>query len=405
LSRNCDRHCALLILVTEVNPFQWEERHISMETCDDIVAEQEFRAAPELRRAAYIFLWGIVFCVIVSVLVFSWIDGSSFSASLMIAPLLSILFAVFGSWWVNRYRIRVNGIGIHRRILFRWRTWPWASFASGTARAGSSYGSFVFPELRWRLRRLTFEFLDEPSRVQIMEKCLRHYVAPPPPETPDRIDIRIGALIPRYLRHRRIRADRLGLEMTRGQRTTLFRWCEVRQLVLFRKSHQHDDFLELVIYLPDRVESLKFNTEQGVRMWSGPKAPIVSSFFARHVPTERITYCAIEGPALSTAELDHRIARFDRMSKETRSVNFWARIIVAVSAAAYIALEWPIHLADDFDRLILLFGGCLFLVYCFAHLILLPRKILQRIEKQRTDLERQRTLLAADVDVAEAGRP
>jgi hypothetical protein len=376
-----------------------------MVTCDDSVAELEFRAAPELRRAAYIFLWGIVFCAIVFMLVFSWIDGSSFSASLMIAPLLSILFAVFGSWWVSRYRIRANDIGIHRRILFRWRTWPWASFASGTARAGSSYSSFVFPELRWGLRRLTFEFLDEPSRVQIMEKCLRHYVAPPSPEAPDRIDIRIGALIPRYLRHRRIRADRLGLEMTRGQRTSLFRWCEVRQLVLFRKSHQHDDFLELLIYLPDRVESLKFNTEQGVRMWSGPKAPIVSSFFARHVPSERITYCAIEGPALSTAELNHRIARLDSISKGMRCVNFWVRIIVVVSAAAYIALEWPIHLADDFDRLTLLFGGVLFLVFCFAYLVLLPRTVLQRIEKQRVDLERQRASLAADGGVAEAGQP
>ena len=113
------------------------------------LARREFGLVPELKRAAYIGIWGLalsfVFASIVATATSDTNDGAYQTIGLTAAA--SCAVSLLLTWWVRRIRYRVDAHGVHRRILIRWKTWPWETFGVDNVRVGSHRYSFVFPDL------------------------------------------------------------------------------------------------------------------------------------------------------------------------------------------------------------------------------------------------------------------
>lgn len=300
-------------------------------------------------------------------------------------------------FWSMRWWMRVDSTGISRRQMFRWRTWTWEKFASGTVRAGRYYGSFVFTRRKSLGRYLSLSYLDNEGQQYMLTLCERVWVRPEV-RAPEVLDIKPGAPIVRPFTRKRIRASNGGLEITTPQRTFAYRWTDVRRLVFFRRSHLHATFVNLELHLPHGVEKLRVEPQYDFKQWAGPAADVVARFFQNHVSADRIVNCALTGPANSLDEVE---ARLKREVENWKYLPYWALtyVLYALGFIGYIAYQKFSGLRPNTDPVTVRFHILFFLAvtaFLLLPLMLLPFLVRRLLTKQTDCLLTERERLVAE---------
>lgn len=299
-------------------------------------------------------------------------------------------------FWSLRWRMRVDSIGISRRQTFRWRTWTWCEFASGTVRAGRYYGSFVFTRRKGLGRYLSLTYLDNEAQQHILKLCEQVWHRPEV-QAPEVLDIKPGAPIVRPFTLKRIRASNGGLEIITPQRTFAYRWTDLQRLVFFRRSHSHVTFVDLELHLPHGVEKLRVEPQYDFKQWAGPAADVVAQFFQNRVSADRIVNCALTGPANSLDEVE---ARLKREAEKLKYFGYWAVtfVLCVLGFIGYIAYQWFSGLRPNTDpvmvRLHILFLAVAALL--LLPLISVPFLVRRFLTKQSDYLLAERERLVAE---------
>lgn len=316
---------------------------------DTAVPDQEFRLAPEYQRAMHIAAWGLAACSWFGLIMVAWFDAVPLLSTRIILPLVFTLAAFVASWWVRHWRVRVDAVGIHTRRFIQWRAWSWEVFSSGTVVAGKVRGSFVFPDLPWRLRRLSLEYLESTDKDYLIELCAQVWEVPPPPELPQELHLQLGPIVTRYLRRRTFRANGYGLELDRGGRTKAYRWSDVQKLILFRTSHEHIGFTEMRIHLPDTVEVIVYDSQREMKLWAGPDPEVISAYLLQHIPSGKVVNCATSGPARSLNEVEVRTEYMNKALKKYRTTVRVIRIAATIALIAFFLFNRPQQASDTFS--------------------------------------------------------
>ncbi len=351
---------------------------------------KEYELGKELKRAFSIGIFGIAICIICVGALESWSDDNFAWGPFAIAVTLAITISLALIWWARHYRVRIDELGIHRRILFAWHSWPWELFASGDANVGNYRSHFTFPNMPRMQRRLSLELLGAENCEEVLAHCLDHWSPPKQAEVPNRIEIVPGALAFRLFTSRRFFADAKGVTLITRATSKVYAWRDVQRCVFFRISHQHEEFLDLILEFSDQRFVLVVDRPNNVRLWRGPASDVLSLFLKQHVDSGRIVNAALAGPPLSVAEADFRIQRLKASLSKFRRFQYFLWIFCPVGVALTAWWYWPRN-AVDLPIHFLKIGLTALLVGVFY--ILLPAFASRQLRDPIEDLHVQRNRL------------
>lgn len=283
------------------------------ETID--IEPMEFKLAPELRRSAF-YLAVMLAAIPLLVLGVPSLMGLPEEAppGRSIGTLLLLAGAVLLCLWVHHWRLRVDNEGIHRRILFRWKSWPWDDFAEGRVLRERGSTTFTFLDGKGGF---TLGHISQANAAQVERLVNRVWSPPPQPEAPSQL--RVGVLRG-FQSRRQVNLSSTGLETDWSGRMRAYRWEEVAGISLELEDHFQQGFDRLRISLPDTEVELRVITQQGNRRpnWRGAEAREIVAFLMNHVPEEKFRIAALQGPAHSLADFDARSAWIEKALRRSR---------------------------------------------------------------------------------------
>lgn len=184
----------------------------------------EYQMDPGLRRSCWYVLASIPVLVAVGAFVGTVLErpNREGAAAMMIA-----LAGGFILWMVVAlsWRLRIDNIGISRRLLWFWSLWTWDDFASGRIQKKSS-GEFYDPERR---RSLQIGYLPQDVLRSVFDRINESYVAPPAP--PILEGLQFGKRFPFQPRGQ---MDATGIEVETKNGPIRVRWSDVIRLRFVR---------------------------------------------------------------------------------------------------------------------------------------------------------------------------
>jgi len=258
------------------------------------IQPQEFKIAPEYRRSAVYVLIGL--CLIVACRkLLPLYEGISFSWAAIVV--VSVITAAMFRW-----RLRIDDKGIYRRRFLKWDFWPWEGFRSGEfVPSKHQFSTFTRETGNLLNRGLCVEFLKQDESEQLKELCLAMCPFPVQPEIPDEMTLKVGPFKKTY------RFSNESILCLKTGRT--YSWNDVTECRVKKEHHKRNDFEDICLSLPDVEITLRIVRQNGLanNLWDGPPANIVLRYLLTHVPEEKVTVLAMNGPPASTEELDERL--------------------------------------------------------------------------------------------------
>jgi hypothetical protein len=215
-----------------------------------------------------------------------------------------------------RWKVRIDRLGVSRRLLFRWELWRWDDFASG--RVCKQYPYTLYdpdrPRFRRRLRLGYMASADIQEVISLINECYR---LPPSPDLPGTITIKYGF-------RRSATFDNQGVHLLFGGTPHEYTWGEIRQVHVTRMDPVRRDFKSIRIVFPDQEIEWKLVTHDGGTSpeWRGAAAEEINEFLFRHVAPDRIDI-SIAGEPLTKRE---------HIERELRSAQKKARDFAVIMA-------------------------------------------------------------------------
>lgn len=258
---------------------------------DEFIEPREYRLAPWSIRSAWWCAIGVLLlfpcCVALEYALPLDYTKRSFSETVLsvffrLSPFLlasGILVAM-----AQRWRLRVDDSGLHRRRFLRWDTWLWDDFRRGLIGRGAGVGMYIDDRKPWHRRRFTVGYLAIDDRETVAALCLSRST-PHPQNIPASLRLRTPKV---GFNGISLAMAPSGIEMTDRQGTHVYNWNDVERLEFTRIEKDHPSFHHLRIILPNKVIELK---AEGADMqnWWGAKPIEVSAFLKRYVANERIS--------------------------------------------------------------------------------------------------------------------
>ena len=229
------------------------------------ISAREYRIAPELRRCC----WYVVVAVPLLVAVAVWVErylGGGDLGYLFVRCVTLLVLPGTAACLLLRWRLRVDGDGVTRRILWFRDVWTWETLASGRVRKLHPVTLFD-PERPWWRRELRLSFLSNDDRREAFAAINAHYRLPPPPDLPETLTVRYGF-------RRDARLSLSGIRLSHGARWHEYRWDEVEEVHIVRMDPLRRDFRSLLVVLPQQEIGLKlFTPTRGapLRPGGGPR--------------------------------------------------------------------------------------------------------------------------------------
>ena len=204
-----------------------------------------------------------------------------------------------------RPRLRIDGNGISRAVLWWWDLWPWEAFREGRIIPdGQLRGIYRFPERGALFERLNLAYLEEGDADAIRQLIGRIWKPPARPPLPEALTLR------------RFWPNSGCIEMTCSHlvvrcsgRESDYRWRDVRSVEIWRVEHGNTDFRELQITLPDRELNLLGNEGDAVTRQQ------LCVFLARQLDPSLCHEIAISGTPRTAREVDARLRRIEDSRK------------------------------------------------------------------------------------------
>lgn len=279
----------------------------------------EFKLAPELRRSAC-YLAVMLAAIPLLVLAVPRLMGFPEEAppGRSVGTLLLLAVALLLCLWVHHWRLRVDHEGIHRRILFRWKSWPWSDFAEGRVLRERGSTTFTFLDSAIGKGGFTLGYLSQANAEHV--RGLINRVWSPPPQPEGSSELRVGVLRG-FQSRRQVNLSSTGLETDWNGRMRAYRWEEVAGISLELEDHYQQGFDRLRISLPDTDVELRVIRQKGNRRpnWRGAEAREIVAFLMKHVPQEKFRVAALGGPAHSLADFDARSAWIEKALRRSRT--------------------------------------------------------------------------------------
>ncbi|HUW62274.1 MAG TPA: hypothetical protein VMZ06_14820 [Candidatus Bathyarchaeia archaeon] len=224
----------------------------------------------------------------------------------------AVIAACFLLWWAYHWRIGIDAYGVHRRVLFVWQHWPWSLFEEGKARRGATYYSFKFIGEAPHRNTIDFGPADEQTARQALNMCYAHWVQPPRLLLPDKLMFNAGMKSSRvWWRYARRRMSTISLSpqglwinQKRGEPT--HHWTDVKNVVLFRPSREHDKCTVISFDVGGWPFMLEFSKTTGSGFFN-PPSYLIAGYLETYVAPEEILVCT-EDPPASMAELEERLS-------------------------------------------------------------------------------------------------
>jgi len=348
---------------------------------DDPAETVELKLAPELRRAAAYAGGGIVVCAVLADFLVSLSNEEPLDGIMLTLAVSSVLgWSLW--WWANHVRVRVDGAGVHRRILFHWQHWPWELFESGSASPKGYYGKFVFAGEPWYRKSVSIPSLSKGDGKRALEIVQSRYAPPAPEELPELVTFRPHLF-------KKIEISRKGIIIRRFGSEKRYQWDEVKKVVFHKPTRDHEDFQQLTCWVGDQKFGLACRGSDKQYLGAAPEK--IAAYFEEFVAPERIVVCAADGPH-SLSDADEQLATIRQQSRQMRIASWVAWIVVpvvlwgrAIYELGWKALEDPYNLA----MLALLLPG----IIGFALVPVFVRKELRKREaellQKRDDLLRE----------------
>lgn len=252
-----------------------------------------YKLAPEWRRCCcYVMVGAFVFAPLST-----WsglIVGEHSPAAVIGFSSSSALAAVAWCWVSLRWRLQVGENGLARRRLLRWDWWTWHDFESGRVCKAPGYVLRHAARSRWS-RRLNLSLLAPEDRKQVFAAINAHYRLPAPPPVPETLKLRWGF-------RREAVLDAAGLRLSFSGVEQVFRWDEVRQILIVRDEPLRRDFQRVDIDVPDPAFQVSLRLGPDGSSWKGATAEEINEFLHQHAPPDKIEV-AIAGDYASSPVL------------------------------------------------------------------------------------------------------
>lgn len=244
--------------------------------------------------------------------------------------------------WLFQYlfpRMRVSNEGIARRWLWSWDLWSWDEFADGRIGRAFYKGSYSSERRPWWRKNVHLSVLEDVDAERIDSLIRRIWVAPPPPEVPEQVSIRLG-----WPGSRTLTFTPETLISRRRRSVTEVSWSDVVEVEIWRLEADRQDFRTLRIRTLTFEALLRRHTHQGqiIQNWSGATSEPISAAVAQFVPPQKVRDFSIQGPPRNLEELNARIERVIKPHREALILCRWTPWVGwALALTPLIACPWP----------------------------------------------------------------
>ncbi len=238
-----------------------------------------YRLDGQYRRSC----WLLVACSVVMFFVARWMDAINPAPNRPDGCWLILALAMLPGA-ILTCRLRMNDQGLVQEFLCRETAWNWEDIASGRIRK-HGFWTLIDPARKWWGRRLRLEYLPDADGREVLAAINLVYQLPPPPETPDQLNLRVGF-------RKQVRLSSRGLEIHSAQQLRQVAWEQVDAVVFLRSDPVRRDFQRLIIGF--RPDELVLRTHQNSPCWSGATAEQISVLVGRHVDESK-TWLWIHG--------------------------------------------------------------------------------------------------------------
>jgi hypothetical protein len=322
--------------------------------------QQEYRIAPDLRRACWYAIIGSMLLAIV----FFWISafiqnrGPGYIA-IGFVPFVLLTGAMVVAL---RWKLRVDQHGLARRKLFGWDNWEWAVFATGRVRKMHPH-TLYDPDRPWGRRKLGLSYMASAEVQEVMSVINRHYRLPPPPEVPATLTIKYGFRRSAIFNHD-------GIHLTIGGRSHVYTWRDLGNIHVTRMDPVRRDFTSLLINLPNQDIELKLVTHEGGASptWRGATAEEINEYLFHNVPSEKI-HTSIAGDLPTNREhLEKELHRLEKLRRDlVLMLAVFTLLMTAVLVWMTIAVESGGNVSAAMAAMYVIFVGPTFAVVFRLH--------------------------------------
>ncbi|MFC1736500.1 hypothetical protein ACFL1X_10295 [Candidatus Hydrogenedentota bacterium] len=240
--------------------------------------------APEYRRCCWYVFIGMQMIAAVCVWLMPYVPESSRSETpivIAVCSLIGIAFLLPLRWSV--WTVRIDTLGVARRVLFRWDLWDWDDFSSGRLKKVHRF-VFVDPERPLWCRRMNLGYMGMAHAKEAFELINIYYQLPPPPKAPETLKIRCGF-------RRSAVFDSEGIHLKVRSKSREYCWNDVCRVDIVRTDPLRRDFARLEVALADEeISFVPTSSRQGPAWFSlgGASHEEITEFLLKHVPVDRI---------------------------------------------------------------------------------------------------------------------
>ncbi len=265
------------------------------------VFQREYGVAPELHRCCWYSIIGAILAGVIGVLVTRSVPGAPERNIPFFITVLSLFVA--GIFILKGWRLRLDGDGISHGLLLGWDLWSRDDLASGRIRKLRS-NTLCDPKRSLWSRYLCLDFLANADRQEVLAEINKHYRLPPPPQVPEKLELRYGF-------RRSITFEKAGIQLKHGKAMRDLVWSDVQDIHVSRLDPIRRDFVTLVVVLPGEEIELKFNTHNGQKVptWKGPDAEVICEFLSQSPARDRVFVAIATEAATRPCDAERDLAK------------------------------------------------------------------------------------------------
>ena len=287
---------------------------------EDATPPAAYRMAPGLRRSCWYVLGSlpIIVAVVLGVANFGGNRGpADFIAVFLPLALLGLAMVMFLCW-----KLHVDDRGVSRRVLFRPDLWSWDDFASGSITKAYPY-TFVDPRRAWWRRKLRLGYLSEHDIAQVVGVINAHYRLPPPPEVPERLEIKYGF-------GREAIFDANGIHLLIKGWPHEYQWSDVLHVHIERTEPLRRDFRSLEIALPDQKIELQLLAHQGCTSptWRGAAVEVINEMLLKNVREKIVEDSRLDGAPTSRICVEKELERVRKALRGLRQLTWFCVLLL-----------------------------------------------------------------------------
>lgn len=320
--------------------------------------QREYAVAPELNRCCWYTIIGAILAGVLAVIVTRFVPGAPERNIPFLITVLSLFVA--GMFILKGWRLRLDGDGISHGLPLGWDLWSRDDLASGRIRKLRS-NTLCDPKRSLWSRYLCLDFLANADRQEVLAEINKHYRLPPPPQVPEKLELRYGF-------RRSITFEKAGIQLKHGKAMRDLVWSDVQDIHVSRLDPIRRDFVTLVVVLPGEEIELKFNTHNGQKIptWKGPDAEVICEFLSQSPARDRVFVAIATEAATRPCDAERDLAT---MKKNVRALYIIMGVFGFLFAVMFVwmSIEKGLFVATLFFTIMAVLHSPILFAYFFIH--------------------------------------